>query len=79
MNKQEREMAAMALSKPAQRLWERVQKPGHWYRRQFPQAGKYMQELLDAGLVTYGARVNVISACYVPVGTEPLQQERYPT
>lgn len=79
MNKQEREMAAMALSKPAQRLWERVQKPGCWYPCKFSQTGKYMQELIDAGLVVCAGRVKVIVGCCVPVGTEPLQQERYPT
>lgn len=79
MTEQDKAMAAMALSKPAQRLWARVSKPEHWYRIKFPHPGSYMQELIDAGLVTIGGRVNMVSLCYVPVGTKPPQQEIYPS
>ena len=65
------------LSKRALALWERIQAPWNWYRprRSTPKA---MQELVDAGLVRIAGRVNVVTACYVPVGFQPHKLEVYP-
>lgn len=66
------------ISKAAQKLLARVRNPNRFYRCKYPMPGRCMQELIDAGLVESGGRVNVVVACYVPVGTTPFHPEQFP-
>lgn len=79
MTEQEKTMASMALSKPAQRLWDRVRRSSNYYPWNPHKVGKYMQELQAAGLITHTGRVKVIAAYWTPVGVESLQIEKYPS
>lgn len=78
MNYLERLRAQENLSKPARKLLARVSSSRYYYRWR-PPAGRYMQELIDAGLVVHGGRVNQISAFWMPVGVTPFQMEKYPS
>ena len=67
------------LSPRARKLYARVL-AGAWYPwdgtgKRTPKA---MQELVDAGLVVVGGRVQTVRAAYVPKGTKPYRLERYP-
>lgn len=79
-----KEQKIAALSPKARKLYERVCDSANWYagtghvalEARTPAA---MQELLDAGLVVVGGRVERLVSCYVPKGTKPFKLEKFPS
>lgn len=67
------------LSKAAKRVWKNLC-AGKFYqpRAWGTKCPKAMQELVDAGLVVEGGRVQVIGRYYVPIGTKPFTCEKFP-
>ncbi len=65
------------LSTRAKALYHRVCDPYRWYLWT-PKPGRYMQELLESGLIGSIGRVNMVTRAFVPHGTRPLKYEKYP-
>ena len=65
------------LSKRAAALWANVQKSTQYYPWT-PRPSRYMQELIDAGLVTEMGRVVKMARYFVPRHSRPLQVEKFP-
>lgn len=65
------------LSKHARNLWKRVQDPSNYYAYK-GKPGRYMRELIDAGLVQRMGRIKVVGLYFVPVGSTPLKSELFP-
>lgn len=66
------------LSKRAAALLLRVHNQNRFYKVQAGPTPPAMQELIDAGLVVIGGRVNVICSAYIPKGTKPFRMEQFP-
>lgn len=65
------------LSIPAQKLWKNVQKSERFYPWT-PKPSKYMQELIDAGLVVTSGRVIKMGSFFTPKGVKPFTVEEFP-
>lgn len=74
------ERAVERLSPRGRTLWEKVKKSQRFFRWEGPDSGpKAMAELEKAGLVGSMGRVVSIKRCWVPVGTEPFEVEKFPS
>ncbi len=74
------ERAVAKLSPAGQRLWANVKRQERFYRWEGPDSGpKTMRELEKAGLVGSMGRVVSLKRCWVPIGTEPFEVERFPS
>jgi len=71
-------MTEEELSPRARKLLDRVRDQVNWYPAYGKGTPQAMEELVDAGFVGIGGRVVSMQACYMPIGTEPLRQERFP-
>lgn len=77
MNEKKRLALVAGLSPRAASLYKRVC-DGYWYKAHAENLPKAMDELVEAGLVVLGGRVEVMSSAYVPIGTKPFRVEQYP-
>lgn len=70
-------MSTPKLSKRAKAMLRRLY-DGRFYADKTNMVGPVMQELLDAGFVVSGGRVESIVRCWMPKGTKPFKCEKFP-
>ena len=66
------------LSKPARKLYSRICDAKRFYPAYHTTPGRYMQELLDAGLIVDQERVKHTQVCFVPTGTSDFIRDKFP-